>query len=164
VADFRRSGEWKSGRPVVLPHLEGELREKAPAAICRKVAAAKLSGKHEIEIWGDGKQTRSFMYISDCTFGTRQITASDIIEPLNLGSAELVSIDELVNIVENIAGVRLKRNYKLDAPLGVRGRNSDNTLLRQHLGWEPSVTLQAGLERTYAWIYDQMKSNQLATV
>ena len=101
-------------------------REKAPAAICRKVIAAKLAGKHEIEIWGDGEQTRSFMYIDDCTDGTIRLAESDIIEPLNIGSDELVSINRLVDIVEKIAGVRLKRSYKLDAPKGVRGRNSDN--------------------------------------
>ena len=101
-------------------------REKAPAAICRKVLEAKLSGKHEIEIWGDGNQTRSFMYIDDCTKGTRAITESDIHEPLNLGSNELVTINQLVDIVEEIAGVKLKRRYKLDAPKGVNGRNSDN--------------------------------------
>ncbi len=101
-------------------------REKAPAAICRKVIAAKLAGQHEIEIWGDGEQTRSFMYIDDCTDGTIRLAQSDIVEPLNIGSDELVSINRLVDIVEKIAGVRLKRSYKLDAPKGVRGRNSDN--------------------------------------
>jgi len=106
-------------------------REKAPAAICRKVIAAKLSGKHEIEIWGDGEQTRSFMYIDDCTDGTIRLSQSDIIEPLNIGSDELVSINRLVDIVEKIAGVKLKRHYKLDAPKGVRGRNSDNALIKR---------------------------------
>lgn len=135
-------------------------REKAPAAICRKVGQAVLSGKHEIEIWGDGEQTRSFMYIDDCLYGTHRITDSDINEPLNLGSDELVSINRLVDIVEGIAGVKLKRNYKLDAPLGVRGRNSDNTLIKQKLGWAPSISLQQGLEATYRWIYDQMTAGQ----
>src|SRR5712664_2911617 len=114
-------------------------REKAPAAICRKVIAAKLSGQHEIEIWGDGEQTRSFMYIDDCTEGTIRLAQSDIIEPLNIGSDELVSINRLVDIVEKIAGVRLKRSYKLDAPKGVRGRNSDNTLIKKLMNWAPSI-------------------------
>jgi len=131
-------------------------REKAPAAICRKVIQAKLSGKHEIEIWGDGHQTRSFMYIDDCLHGTQRILASDIIEPLNLGSNELVSINQLVDIVEGIAGVKLKRHYNLSAPKGVNGRNSDNTRIKQLLGWEPSTRLRDGLEKTYAWIHDQV--------
>jgi nucleoside-diphosphate-sugar epimerase len=133
-------------------------REKAPAAICRKVIQAKLSGKHEIEIWGDGKQTRSFMYIDDCLHGTQRILKSDIIEPLNLGSSELVSINQLVDIVEGIAGVKLKRNYNLHAPKGVNGRNSDNARIKQLLGWEPSTRLRDGLEKTYAWIHDQIVS------
>ena len=134
-------------------------REKAPAAICRKVIQAKLSGKHEIEIWGDGKQTRSFMYIDDCLHGTKAIMASDILEPLNLGSNELVSVNHLVDIVEDIASVRLKRTYNLKAPKGVNGRNSDNTLIQKYLGWQPCIRLRAGLERTYQWIYDQMRAN-----
>jgi GDP-D-mannose 3', 5'-epimerase len=133
-------------------------REKAPAAICRKVIAAVLGGSKEIEIWGDGLQTRSFMYIDDCTKGTQMIMKSDLIDPINLGSDEMVSINQLVDIVEEIAGIRLKRSYKLDAPKGVRGRSSDNTMINERLGWEPSITLKAGLEKTYAWIYDQMKS------
>ncbi len=138
-------------------------REKAPAAISRKVAEAKLSGRHEIEIWGDGKQTRSFMYISDCVLGTRRIMDSDVTEPLNLGSSQLVTIDQLVDIVESIAGITLRRNYDLDAPLGVRGRNSDNTLIRQHLGWEPSVPLEDGMERTYRWVYDRLAAGRPAS-
>src|SRR6266576_3437516 len=114
-------------------------REKAPAAVCRKVITAKLSGKHEIEIWGDGKQTRSFMYIDDCLQGTQKLTASDIIEPLNIGSSELVSINQLVDIVEEIAGLKLKRNYNLSAPKGVNGRNSDNKLIQKIFNWEPST-------------------------
>jgi nucleoside-diphosphate-sugar epimerase len=133
-------------------------REKAPAAICRKVIAAVLGGSKEIEIWGDGLQTRSFMYIDDCTKGTQMIMKSDLIDPINLGSDEMVSINQLVDIVEEIAGIKLKRSYKLDAPKGVRGRSSDNTMINERLGWEPSITLKAGLEKTYAWIYDQMKS------
>jgi len=131
-------------------------REKAPAAICRKVIDAKLSGGNAIEIWGDGEQTRSFMYIDDCVQGTQAIMASDILEPINLGSDELVTINQLVDIVERIAGVTLKRNYDLGAPKGVRGRNSDNTMIQDRLGWAPSTRLADGLERTYAWIYDQM--------
>jgi len=132
-------------------------REKAPAAICRKVIHAKLSGTNEIEIWGDGKQTRSFQYIDDCVYGTQRIMHSEITEPLNLGSSELVSINELVDIVEDIAGVKLKRSYDVNAPKGVNGRNSDNTLIQKLLGWEPSIRLRDGLEKTYAWIYDQMR-------
>src|SRR5437773_3165167 len=131
-------------------------REKAPAAICRKVIQAKVSGKHEIEIWGDGHQTRSFMYIDDCLKGTQAILNSDILEPINLGSSELVTINGLVDMVEDIAGIKLKRSYNLKAPKGVNGRNSDNTLIRKYLGWEPSTRLRNGMEKTYAWIYDQM--------
>jgi len=134
-------------------------REKAPAAICRKVITAKLNGQHEIEIWGTGEQTRSFMYIDDCLRGTQAIMQSKNIDfPINLGSAEKVSINQLVDIVESIAGIRLKRNYNLSAPKGVNGRNSENTLIRKMLGWEPSIPLRSGLEKTYAWIYDQVKS------
>jgi GDP-D-mannose 3', 5'-epimerase len=139
-------------------------REKAPAAVCRKVIEAKLSGKYEIEIWGTGKQTRSFMYIDDCTVGTHAILASQILEPINLGSSELVSINQLVDIVEEIAGIKLRRKYKLDAPKGVNGRNSDNAKIRQLLGWEPSTRLRDGMERTYRWIYDQMTSTKSKAV
>jgi GDP-D-mannose 3', 5'-epimerase len=131
-------------------------REKAPAAICRKVIEAKLAGVHEIEIWGDGNQTRSFMYIDDCVKGTRMITESDFAEPINLGSSELVSINQLADIVEEIAGIKLKRRYNLSAPKGVNGRNSDNTLMQKVFGWEPSTRLRVGMELTYRWIYDQM--------
>jgi nucleoside-diphosphate-sugar epimerase len=132
-------------------------REKAPAAICRKVAMAKLSGNHEIEIWGSGEQTRSFMYIDDCIKGIQDIMRSETITfPINLGSAEKVSINQLVDIVEEIAGIKLKRRYNLDAPKGVNGRNSDNTLIQKMLGWEPSVPLRMGMEKTYAWIFDQI--------
>jgi GDP-D-mannose 3',5'-epimerase len=139
-------------------------REKAPAAVCRKVITAKMSGKHEIEIWGDGKQTRSFMYISDCLKGVDMIThdhdvhdkPSKVLEPINLGSSELVTINQLVDIVEEIAGVKLKRNYNLSAPKGVNGRNSDNTRIKELLGWEPDTRLRDGMEKTYRWIYDQM--------
>jgi GDP-D-mannose 3',5'-epimerase len=131
-------------------------REKAPAAICRKVIQAELSGRHEIEIWGDGEQTRSFMFIDDCVEGTQLIMHSRVEEPLNLGSDRLVTINQLVDIVEAIAGVKLRRRYLLDAPKGVRGRNSDNTLIRQRLGWAPRISLEEGMEKTYRWIHDQM--------
>lgn len=131
-------------------------REKAPAAICRKVAMAKLSGKHEIEIWGDGEQTRTFMYIDDCVHGTLMLTDGNFAEPINIGSAELVTINQMVDIVEKIAGVKLKRSYKLDAPKGVRGRSSDNTLINKIFGWEPKISLEEGMEKTYRWVYDQI--------
>ncbi len=131
-------------------------REKAPAAICRKVVQAQLSGRHEIEIWGDGEQTRSFMFIDDCIKGTELIMHSRVAEQLNLGSNQLVTINQLVDIVESIAGLRLRRRYLLDAPKGVRGRNSDNTLIKEHLGWAPTISLEDGLEKTYHWIHDQM--------
>lgn len=134
-------------------------REKAPAAICRKVIEAKLSNRREIEIWGDGEQTRSFMYIDDCVEGTRRLMDSDVTDPINIGSDELVSINQLVDIVEGIAEIDLDRDYKLDAPKGVRGRNSDNTMIKRELGWAPSVSLQDGMEKTYAWIYDQMTAS-----
>lgn len=137
-------GTWKGGR------------EKAPAAICRKVIEAKLSGNHEIEIWGDGEQTRSFMYIDDCITGMDLMWEKGDGRPLNLGSDEMVSINGLVDIAEDIAQVKLKRNYNLDAPQGVRGRNSDNTMIKEVLGWAPSISLRNGLEKTYGWIYDQM--------
>src|SRR5262245_727521 len=133
-------GTWEGGR------------EKAPAAICRKVIEAKLSGRNTIEIWGDGQQTRSFMYIDDCLYGIDRIMHSDVLEPINLGSSELVTINQLVDIVEDIADVKLERHYNLAAPKGVNGRNSDNTKIRDYLGWEPSTRLRDGLKRTYAWI------------
>jgi len=135
-------------------------REKAPAAMCRKVIQAKVSGKHEIEIWGDGTRTRSFMYIDDCILGVQKIMNSEILDPINLGSSEMVSINRLVDIVEDIAGVKLKRTYDLDAPKGVMGRNSDNTLIKKYLNWEPSIPLRQGLEKTYAWIYDQYMTRE----
>ncbi len=131
-------------------------REKAPAAICRKIIAATMAGDTEIEVWGDGEQSRSFMYIDDCLYGTRTLMASDVIEPLNIGSDELVTINQLIDIVEDIAGRKFKRRYKLDAPKGVRGRCSDNTLIKQKLGWAPSVRLRDGMEKTYRWIADEM--------
>ena len=130
-------------------------REKAPAAICRKVIEAKLSRQHEISIWGSGNQTRSFMYIDDCIKGTQLIMNSGILEPINLGSSEMVTVNQLVDIVEEIAGIKLKRKYDLNAPKGVTGRNSDNTLIQRYLHWEPSIPLKTGLEKTYRWIYDE---------
>jgi GDP-D-mannose 3',5'-epimerase len=137
-------------------------REKAPAAICRKVALAKLTGKHEIEIWGDGEQTRSFMYVDDCVEGTIRILDGNFTDPLNLGSAELVTINQLVDIVEDVAGIKLERRYKLDAPQGVRGRCSDNTLINKEFGWEPSISLHEGLASTYGWVEKQVMA-QLET-
>ena len=131
-------------------------REKAPAAISRKVIDGELYGKDEIVIWGDGHQTRSFMYIDECVEGILKIMYSDIEEPINLGSDEMVSINELVDIVEDIAGYKLKRSYDLDAPKGVRGRNSDNTLIKQYLDWAPSYPLVEGMKKTYEWIKEQM--------
>ncbi len=139
------NGTWDGGR------------EKAPAAICRKVIEAIDRDSNAIEIWGDGSQTRSFMYIDDCTLGIDRITHCDelIATPINLGSSELVSINQLVDIVEGIAEVKLRRSYKLDAPKGVAGRNSDNTMTQKVLGWEPSTTLRDGMAATYAWIQQQ---------
>ncbi len=135
-------GTWEGGR------------EKAPAAVCRKVIEAVFSGTHTIEIWGAGTQTRSFTYIDDCVYGTQAILQSDITEPINLGSSELVSINGLVDIVEQIAGVTLERSHDLGAPKGVNGRNSDNTRIKQLLGWEPSTRLHDGMEKTYRGVYD----------
>ena len=132
-------------------------REKAPAAICRKVIQAKLRGSDSIEIWGDGSQTRSFMYIDDCIRGTLSLMQSDVPHPLNIGSAEVVTIDELVTLVEKIAGVRLQRHYNLSAPKGVNGRSSDNSRLCASLGWEPSIRLRHGLHSTYGWIEAQIR-------
>lgn len=139
-------GTWEGGR------------EKAPSAICRKVALAKLSKKYEIEIWGDGEQTRSFMHIDDCLDGTLKLFYSNIPYPLNIGSDQLVTINQLVSIIEGIAGVELERSYDTSAPQGVRGRNSDNTLVKKVLGWEPAVSLEEGLSRLYEWIEWQVRS------
>ena len=142
---FGPLGTWDGGR------------EKAPAALSRKVIEAKDSGKHEIVIWGDGTQTRSFMYIDDCIKGTDTIMHCDdlIATPINLGSSELVSINELVDLIEEIAGIKLERKYDLDAPRGVAGRNSDNTFIKVVLDWEPNTPLREGMEKTYAWIEQQ---------
>jgi nucleoside-diphosphate-sugar epimerase len=136
-------GTWEGGR------------EKAPAAICRKIIHAKHRREPTIEIWGDGSQTRSFMYIDDCLHGTLAIAGSEILEPINLGSSELVTVNQLVDIVEEIAGIELRRSYNLSAPKGVNGRNSDNTMIQRELGWEPSIRLRDGMERTYRWIHDE---------
>jgi GDP-D-mannose 3',5'-epimerase len=145
------NGSWRGGR------------EKAPAAICRKVAEAAQSGSGEIEIWGDGKQTRSFTYVDDCVRGTIDVISGPLAEPVNLGSAELVTIDQLVDTAEEIAGVRLERRYRPDAPQGVRGRNSDNTLFRGTYGWEPSTSLRDGLARTYEWVEAQVADQPAQT-
>lgn len=142
-------GTWEGGR------------EKAPAALSRKMAEAVLSGRHEIDIWGDGDQTRSFTYVDDTVFGTQKLFWSNVTDPLNIGSDELVSINQLVDILEQISGVRLERNYQLDKPKGVRGRNSDNTLIKEKLDWAPSISLMDGMEKTYKWVFDQVsKSNK----
>lgn len=133
-------------------------REKAPAAVCRKVAEALMSGSHEIQIWGDGEQTRSFTYIDDTVLGIQKLMESSYSAPINLGSSQMVTINQLVDIVENIAKIKLKRKYLLDAPKGVRGRNSENTLIKEILGWEPKITLEFGLEKTYKWIYNELSS------
>ena len=143
---FGEKGTWDGGR------------EKAPAAMCRKIAIAKLTGDHEIEIWGDGEQTRSFCYIDDCTEGIYRLMRSDFNEPLNLGQDRMVTINQLADIVAEIAGVTIRRKH-VDGPQGVRGRNSDNTRLRQVLGWEPSISLEDGLEHTYRWIEEQVAAN-----
>jgi GDP-D-mannose 3',5'-epimerase len=136
-------------------------REKAPAAICRKVATAKLTGNHEIEIWGDGEQTRSFCYIDDCVEGIYKLMRSDFREPLNIGQDRMISINRLVEIVSDIAGIKITKKH-IDGPQGVRGRNSDNSLLLQVLNWEPQTTLEKGLTETYNWIEIQLKESNSA--
>lgn len=133
-------------------------REKAPAALCRKIANSKLNNLKEIEVWGDGKQTRSFMYIDDCLIGTQKVFNSDTSEVFNLGSDEQVSINQMIDIIEEISNYKVKRNYLLDKPKGVRGRSSDNTKIKESIDWAPSITLKTGLEKTYKWIYDQIIS------
>lgn len=144
------NGTWDGGR------------EKAPAALCRKVIEAKETGKHEIVIWGDGCQTRSFMFIDDCTRGIDMITHCDelIATPINLGTSELISINDLVSLVEEFAGIKLERHYDLEAPRGVAGRNSDNTFIKQMLDWEPATPLHVGLNKTYQWIEQQYKDRK----
>lgn len=141
---FGERGTWDGGR------------EKAPAAMCRKIATAKLTGQTSIDIWGDGEQTRSFCHVDDCVEGIYRLMLSDFAEPLNLGQDRMISINELVNIISNIAGISLSRNH-IDGPQGVRGRNSDNTKLREVLGWEPTISLEDGLKRTYDWIEAEVK-------
>src|ERR1044072_2110207 len=146
---FGEKGTWEGGR------------EKAPAALCRKIANAKLSGEHSIDIWGDGEQTRSFCYIEDCVEGLYRLMSSDFHEPLNLGQDRMVTINELADIIARIAGIEIQKQH-IDGPQGVRGRNSDNTKLRGVLGWEPRVSLEKGLEVTYRWIEEQVRE-KLAT-
>lgn len=141
---FGENGTWEGGR------------EKAPAALCRKIAMAKLSESPEIEIWGDGEQTRSFCYISDCVEGIYRLMRSDFSEPLNLGQDRMVTINELADIISAIAGRDVSKKH-IDGPMGVRGRNSDNTKLREVLGWEPAVSLEEGLTATYRWIESQVR-------
>ncbi|MCS7011567.1 MAG: NAD-dependent epimerase/dehydratase family protein [Anaerolineales bacterium] len=136
-------GTWEGGR------------EKAPAALCRKIAVAKLTGNHEIEMWGDGEQTRSFCYIDDCLEGIYRLMRSDYPHPLNLGSDRMVTINELAYIIADIAGIKITIKH-IEGPVGVRGRNSDNTRLREVLGWEPQISLEEGLARTYPWIEQQV--------
>lgn len=151
-------------RTVRFHNIFGELgtwdggREKVPAALCRKVAVAKLTGVSEIEIWGDGEQTRSFCYIDDCVEGIYRLMRSDHSEPLNLGQDRMVSINELAEIIAKIAGIDITRKH-VDGPQGVRGRNSDNTLLRETLGWEPQISLEDGLRITYKWIEEQVRAS-----
>jgi GDP-D-mannose 3', 5'-epimerase len=139
-------GSWTGGR------------EKAPAALCRKVAECAVNGRNVIDVWGDGEQTRSFMFVDDCVTGTRMLTESGVTEPINIGSSELVSINGLIDIISDIAGITVERRHDLTAPQGVRGRNSDNTMILDQLGWEPSTSLRSGLEVTYAWVLDQVRS------
>jgi len=134
-------------------------REKAPAAVCRKVGRAFLDGLEEMEVWGDGQQTRSFMYVDDCVTGINKLMDSDFHDPINLGRDDLITINQLIDLAESFAGIKLKRNYNLTAPQGVRGRNSDNTLIKEVLGWEPSITMEDGLRKTYDWILDQQMSS-----
>jgi len=141
---FGEKGSWEGGR------------EKAPAAMARKIAEAKLTGKKEIEIWGDGEQTRSFCYIDDCVEGIHRLMRSDFSEPLNLGQDRMVTINELADIIAEIAGVKITKKH-IDGPMGVRGRNSDNTKLREVLGWEPKISLEDGLKKTYDWIETQVR-------
>ncbi len=143
---FGPEGTWDGGR------------EKAPAALCRKVAIAKLTGKSEIEIWGDGEQTRSFCYIDDCLNGIYKLMRSEFRGPLNLGQDRLISINGLADLIMDIAGVKLTRKH-VEGPEGVRGRNSDNGLLKKVLAWEPEISLEEGLRYTYGWIENQVKAN-----
>jgi GDP-D-mannose 3',5'-epimerase len=144
-------GSWNDGR------------EKAPAAMIRKALIARATGNHSIEIWGDGTQTRSFTYVDDCVTGIRKLMDSDVTEPVNVGSSELVTINQLVDIVEEIAEIKLERRYNLAAPQGINGRNSDNTLIQQRLGWEPTIRLREGMRQTYAWIAREYEQSLATT-
>ena len=135
-------------------------REKAPAALCRKIALSKINNIKEIEVWGDGNQTRSFMYITDCLEGTQKLFNSELVEPYNVGSDEQVSINQMIDMIEEIADYKVERKYLLDKPKGVRGRSSDNTKIINDLNWSPSVDLKTGLTSTYAWIYEQITSGE----
>ena len=134
-------------------------REKAPAALCRKIILAKKNNKKEIDVWGDGEQTRSFLYIDDCIRGTLDVFNSEKKDVFNIGSEEQVSINEMIEIIEEIADYKVKKNYQLDKPKGVRGRSSDNTFVNKNIGWKPSLTLKQGLTKTYSWIEEQINSN-----
>lgn len=144
---FGPNGTWEGGR------------EKAPAAMCRKIATAKMNGQHEIEIWGDGEQTRSFCYIDDCVVGIYKLMMSNYTEPLNLGQDRLISINELADMVAASAGIQITKKH-VDGPQGVRGRNSDNSRLRAVLGWEPQISLEEGMSRTYVWIEQQVREKE----
>ena len=135
-------------------------REKAPAAICRKIINAKINSHKTIDVWGDGEQTRSFMYIDDCLNGTINLFLSNHSHVFNIGSEEQVSINQMIDIIEEIAGIKVKRNYLLDKPLGVRGRSSDNTLIREKINWDTEINLKNGLEKTYKWIFDEITSGK----
>jgi len=132
-------------------------REKAPAAMCRKVAMVQLNKSNHVDIWGDGEQMRSFMHINDCVYGIKKIMNSDIKEPINLGSSEVISINNLVNIIEKIAGFKVCRKYNINEPIGVMSRGSDNTKIKNLINWEPKISIEKGLRDTYAWIYQQCK-------
>ena len=132
-------------------------REKAPAALCRKIINAKLSSNNTIDVWGDGEQTRSFMFIDDCIEGTKKLFFSEYSDPINIGSEEQVSINQMIDIIEEIAEIKLQRNYQLDKPLGVRGRSSNNDLARLKINWDTTTSLKDGLKKTYKWIFDEIK-------
>ena len=131
-------------------------REKAPAALCRKIALSKINNKKSIDVWGDGEQTRSFLYIDDCVIGTNKVFNGNFDKPLNVGSEEQVSINQMINIIEEIADYKVDKNYQLDKPKGVRGRSSDNSLVKEKIDWQPTYTLKQGLEKTYKWIYNEL--------
>lgn len=147
---FGDKGTWEGGR------------EKAPAALCRKIAEAKLSGIHSIDIWGDGEQTRSFCYVDDCVEGIYRLMRSDYVDPLNLGQDRMISINDLADVIGRIAGINVQKNH-IDGPVGVRGRNSDNSRLREVLGWEPEISLEDGLAKTYEWIEGKVSESRAIT-